>query len=248
MSTEIKQTDMDTKDFQISIDEMSQAGVNFGHKTSRLHPKMQPYILKVKDSVHFIDLEKSAQALKEAINLIRKIKMEGKEVLMVGTKVHLRDLLEAAAKECDFPYVKERWIGGTFTNFEEIKKRIQYFKDLEAKTKELDFEKKYTKKERSMINKDIERLRMKFEGIKNMEKLPEALFVLDMRKDAIAIKEARDKGIKVIALADTNVNPALADFPIPANDDAISSVKYILNKLKEAVLEVKPAPKKKEEE
>lgn len=240
MSTEIKQKDMDTKDFQISIEEMSQAGVNFGHKTSRLHPKMQPYILKVKDSVHFIDLEKSAQALKEAFNIIRKITMEGKEILMVGTKVHLRDMLEQTAKDCGFPYVKERWIGGTFTNFEEIKKRIQYFKDLEAKTKEADFEKNYTKKERSMINKEIARLQMKFGGIKEMDKLPEALFVLDMRKDAIAIKEARDKGIKVIALADTNVNPSLADYPIPANDDAVSSVKYILNKLQEAVLEVRP--------
>ena len=247
MAIETKQTDMDIKDFQISIDEMSQAGVNFGHKTSRLHPKMQPYILKVKDSVHFIDLEKSAQALKEAINLIRKIVMDGKTVLMVGTKIHLRDMLEETAIDCGLPYVKERWIGGTFTNFEEIRKRIQYFKDLEAKTKEADFEKNYTKKERSMMNKEIARLKMKFGGIKEMEKLPEALFALDMKKDAIAIKEARDKGIKVIALADTNVNPTLADYPIPANDDAVSSVKYILGKIKEAVLEVRPGLKTQEE-
>ena len=247
MAIETKQTDMDIKDFQISIDEMSQAGVNFGHKTSRLHPKMQPYILKVKDSVHFIDLEKSAQALKEAINLIRKIVMDGKTVLMVGTKVHLRDMLEETAIDCGLPYVKERWIGGTFTNFEEIRKRIQYFKDLEAKTKEVDFEKNYTKKERSMMNKEIARLKMKFGGIKEMDKLPEALFALDMKKDAIAIKEARDKGIKVIALADTNVNPTLADYPIPANDDAVSSVRYILGKIKEAVLEVRPSLKTQEE-
>jgi len=246
MAIETKQTDMDIKDFQISIDEMSQAGVNFGHKTSRLHPKMQPYILKVKDSVHFIDLEKSAQALKEAINLIRKIVMDGKTVLMVGTKVHLRDMLEETAIDCGLPYVKERWIGGTFTNFEEIRKRIQYFKDLEAKTKEVDFEKNYTKKERSMMNKEIARLKMKFGGIKEMDKLPEALFALDMKKDAIAIKEARDKGIKVIALADTNVNPTLADYPIPANDDAVSSVRYILGKIKEAVLEVRPSLKTQE--
>ncbi|MFA5743088.1 MAG: 30S ribosomal protein S2 [Candidatus Paceibacterota bacterium] len=247
MAIETKQTDMDIKDFQISIDEMSQAGVNFGHKTSRLHPKMQPYILKVKDSVHFIDLEKSAQALKEAINLIRKIVMDGKTVLMVGTKVHLRDMLEETAIDCGLPYVKERWIGGTFTNFEEIRKRIQYFKDLEAKTKEVDFEKNYTKKERSMMNKEIARLKMKFGGIKEMDKLPEALFALDMKKDAIAIKEARDKGIKVIALADTNVNPTLADYPIPANDDAVSSVRYILGKIKEAVSEVRPSLKIQEE-
>jgi small subunit ribosomal protein S2 len=240
MAIEIKQTTMDTKDFQISIEEMSQAGVNFGHKASRLHPKMQPYILKVKDSVHFMDLEKSAQSLKDALNLIRKIVMDGKSVLMVGTKVHLRNMLEESAKECGFPYVKERWIGGTFTNFEEIRKRIQYFKDLEAKTKETDFEKNYTKKERSMMNKEIARLNLKFGGIKDMEKMPEALFVLDMKKDAIAISEARKKGVKVIAIADTNVDPTKADFPIPGNDDAVSSVRYILGKVKEAVLEVRP--------
>lgn len=235
---------MDTKEIQISIEEMSQAGVNFGHKASRLHPKMQPYILKVKDSVHFIDLEKSAQGLKDALNLIRKITMDGKTVLMVGTKVHLRGMVEECAKECGFPYVRERWIGGTFTNFEEIRKRIQYFKDLEAKTKESDFEKNYTKKERSMINKEIARLTLKFEGIKDMDKLPEAIFVLDMRKDAIAVSEAQKRGIKIIAIADTNVDPTKADIAIPANDDAISSVRYILNKIKEAVLEVRPSLKK----
>jgi small subunit ribosomal protein S2 len=239
MAVETNQITMN-KDIQISIDEMSQAGVNFGHKTSRLHPKMQQYILKVKDSVHVIDLDKTAQALKDALNLIRKNVMDGKSVLFVGTKVHLRDLLEKTAKDCGFPYVKERWIGGTFTNFDEIKKRVQYLKDLENKTKEAEYEKNYTKKERSMMNREIARLNLKFRGIKEMDRLPAALFVLDMKKDSIAISEAGKMGIKIIAIADTNVNPMLADYPIPANDDAISSVKYILNKISEVVAEVRP--------
>jgi len=136
------------------------------------------------------------------------------------------------------PYVAERWLGGTFTNFEVIKKRIEYFKDLEKKKTEGELE-KYPKTEKAKIDRQLRNLELKFGGIKNLEKLPDAIFVLDMKKDAAAVKEAKMKGIKVIGIADTNVDPTLADFPIPANDDAISSVKYILDKVKEVILKTK---------
>jgi len=136
------------------------------------------------------------------------------------------------------PYVAERWLGGTFTNFEVIKKRIEHFKDLEKKKTEGELE-KYPKIEKAKIDRELRNLEIKFGGIKNLEKLPDAIFVLDMKKDAAAVKEAKMKGIKVIGIADTNVDPTLADFPIPANDDAISSVKYILDKVKEVILKTK---------
>jgi len=236
---EIKNQKEKKEDYKIELEQIIQAGLGFGHRTSRLHPKMQSYIAKAKDTVHIIDLEKTAQNLKEALKLIEKFILEGKTILLVGTKPHLKSLVEETAKACGLPYVKERWIGGTFTNFEEIKKRIKYFKELEAKIKEEEFEKKYTKKERQNFLKELERLKIKFEGIKDMEKLPEAVFVADLKKEILSVKEARKKGIKVIAIADTDVDPTLADYPIPANDDAISSVKYILDKIKEVTKSAK---------
>ena len=137
------------------------------------------------------------------------------------------------------PYVVNRWLGGTFTNFATIKKRIEYFKDLEKKKIEGELE-KYTKKEKAKFDQELENLRIKFEGIKNMEKLPDAIFILDMKKDALVVREAKRRGVKVIGVSDTNVDPTLADYPIPANDDAISSVKYILGKVKEVVVKAKP--------
>ena len=226
-------------DFGIDIDEMIKASVCFGHRTSRLHPKMRPYICGIKNTTHIIDLEKTAQHLKKALEYIQEITSQGKNLLLVGTKIPIKKLVEETAKEINLPYVNERWLGGTFTNFETIKKRIEYYKELEKKKESGELE-KYTKKERIKIDQELKELEKKFKGIKNMEKLPEAVFVLDMKKDALAVKEARMKGIKVIGIADTNVDPTLADFPIPANDDAISSVKYILDKTKEVIMKTKP--------
>ncbi len=225
-------------DFNINIDEMSRAGVQFGHRTFRIHPKISPYLAGVRNNIHIIDLEKTAEKLKEALKFIDGIISEGKALLLVGTKIQSKDLLENTAKECGLPFVSERWLGGTFTNFEIMKKRIGHFKDLEKKKKEGGLE-KYTKKERAKIDEQLEEFEKKFGGIKDLEKLPDAIFVLDMKKDEIAIKEARMKKIKVIAIAHTNVNPDLADFPIPANDDARPSVQYILQKAQEAILMAK---------
>jgi small subunit ribosomal protein S2 len=219
----------------ISVDDMIQAGLGYGHDKSKLNPKMKEYIAKQKDRVYILDLEKSAEKLSEALDFVKKIKEEGKTILFVGTKVATRNLLKEVAISCNSPYVSDRWIGGTFTNFKEIRKRIAYFKDLEAKVKDIDFEKKYVKKERLQIAKEIERLTLKFSGVKNMDDLPAAVFIIDVEEDSIALAEARQAGVKVIAIADTNIDPTLINYPIPANDDAYTSVEYILYKIREAM-------------
>jgi small subunit ribosomal protein S2 len=224
--------------FELNIEEMAKAGLHFGHRTSKCHPKMEPYLAGVKNTIHIIDLEKTAQKLKEALKFIQELISENKILLIVGTKIQVKNLVKEFATELNLPYVNERWLGGTFTNFEVIKKRIDYFKDLEKKRAEGSLE-KYTKKERANIDQEIRDLETKFGGLKNLERLPDAIFVLDMRKDETAIREAKRKGIKIIGIAHTNVDPSLADYPIPASDDAISSVKYILEKVKEAILKTK---------
>ena len=234
-----------TKKTDVNIDttEMAKAGLHFGHRTSRVHPKMKPYLFGVRNGVHLIDLEKTAEKLKEALAFIRQLISEDKTLLLIGTKVQVKELVKSTAKECGLPYVAERWLGGTFTNFETIKKRIDYFKNLEKKKAEGELE-KYTKKERIEIDKELKDLETKVGGIKELTKLPDAIFVLDMIKDKLAVKEAKSKGVKVIALCDTNCDPTLVDYPVPSNDDAISAVKYILDKVKETISQVKTKPAK----
>jgi len=234
-----------TKKTDVNIDttEMAKAGLHFGHRTSRVHPKMKPYLFGVRNGVHLIDLEKTAEKLKEALAFIRQLISEDKTLLLIGTKVQVKELVKSTAKECGLPYVAERWLGGTFTNFETIKKRIDYFKNLEKKKAEGELE-KYTKKERIEIDKELKDLETKVGGIKELTKLPDAIFVLDMIKDKLAVKEAKSKGVKVIALCDTNCDPTLVDYPVPSNDDAISAVKYILDKVKETISQAKTKPAK----
>ena len=229
---------MEKDEFNLNIEEMARAGLHFGHKTSKVHPKMMPYLAGVRNTIHIIDLEKTKEKLTEALKFLQQLISENKILLIVGTKVQVKELVKNLAQELNLPYVTERWLGGTFTNFEVIKKRIEYFKELERKKKEGELE-KYTKKERAKIDQELRDLETKFGGIKNLERLPDAILVLDMKKDDLAVKEARMKGIKVIAISHSNTDPTLADYPIPANDDAISSVKYILDKVKEVILKSK---------
>jgi small subunit ribosomal protein S2 len=224
--------------FGLKTEEMAEAGLYFGHRVSGINPKIKPYLEGVRNNVHIFDLEKTAEKFSEALEFIQKTVSEKKKIILVGTKIQIKDLVEKTGEECGIPYVNRRWLGGTFTNFEVIKKRIDYFKELEEKKKTGELE-KYTKKERVKIDKEIEDLHKKLEGLKTLEKLPEAVFICDLRKDELAAKEAGETGIKVIAITDTNVNPELADFPIPANDDAISSVKYILEKVAEVIKKCK---------
>ncbi|OGZ79406.1 MAG: 30S ribosomal protein S2 [Candidatus Staskawiczbacteria bacterium RIFOXYD2_FULL_37_9] len=226
------------KSTNLNVEEMAQAGVNFGHKVSKLHPKMKPYISGIKNNVNIFDLEKTANELEKALAFVAKIVSEGKSIVFVGTKVQLKGIVQLAAVECGVPYVTERWLGGTFTNFETIQKRVSYFKDLEKKRETGELE-KYTKRERLDFDREIAKLKTKFEGVRNMQKLPDAVLIFGLDKDITCAREAKRKGIKIISIVDSNVNPDIADYPIPANDDAILAVSYIINKVKETILDSK---------
>ncbi len=236
---EVKKTKKVDRDFDIDVNEMIKAGIHFGHRISRLNPKMRPYISGVRNTIHIIDLEKAAKKFSQVLKLIAKIISEGKTLLLIGTKIQFKDLVKEIANDCDLPYINERWLGGTFTNFDTILKRITYFKELERKKAAGEFG-KYTKKERIKIDKELQKLKTKFEGIKNMKKLPDAVLILDMKKDALSAKESKRKDITIIGIIDTNIDPTLADYPILASDDSIPSVRYILEKVKETVLRAKP--------
>lgn len=233
--------------FKINPEGMLRAGLQFGHRISKTHPKMKPYLFGVRNSIHIFDLEKTAEKLEEALGFVQKLISEDKTLLFVGTKIQAKNLVKEIATQTGFPYVAERWLGGTITNFSVIKNRAEYFKDLERKkeTGELD---KYTKKERLEFDKELERLRIKFEGIKEMSRIPDAIFVVDIEKDSLAVEEAKKKGLKIIGICDTNTDPTLVDYPIPANDDAIPSLKYILEKVKEVIQKARQKTESKTQE
>lgn len=226
---------MAKQDINLNVEEMEKAAVNLGHKVSKLYPKMKEYVSGVKNNVHVFDLEKTLKELAKALTFISKIVSEGKTIIFVGTKIQLRAVIQGAALECGVPYVTERWLGGTFTNFETIQKRVNYFKDLEKKKETGELE-KYTKKERLNFDREIAKLKIKFDGIRNMSKLPDAVFIFGLDKDITCAREAKRKGIKIISIVDTNANPDIVDYVVPANDDAISSVRYIIDKVKEVII------------
>ena len=219
-------------------DEMMQAGMHMGHRTSKLHPRMKDFVVGVRNTVHVVDLDQTAQHLKVALEYIDTLMKSNGLLLICGTKIPLAHLVKETADECNAPYVINRWLGGTFTNFSIISKRVNTYKDMLKGKSEGQWE-KYTKKEQVEKEKELSDLRNKFEGLVRMEKLPEAVFICDLIKDKLCLKEAKLKGIKTIAIVDTNADPLLVDYPIPANDDAINSVKFILDKVKEVVLKYK---------
>jgi small subunit ribosomal protein S2 len=223
---------------ELTIPDMLKAGVHFGHKNSRWNPKMKEYIFGVKNNIHIIDLEKTEGLFKKALDFLKSTVENGGKILFVGTKPQARVLIEEVAMTLDMPYVKNRWLGGTFTNFGEIKRRIKYFNDQENLLGS-DEIKKYTKYEQSRIKKEVARMNEKMGGIKRLEKLPQALFVVDVKENALAIKEARSAGIATVAIADTNTDPNSVDYPIPGNDDALSSLKYMLGLVAKNVVEAK---------
>jgi small subunit ribosomal protein S2 len=222
-------------DSKINVNEMAEAGIQFGHRTSKVHPKMKPYIDGVKNSINTINLEKTKELLEGALEIIARFVSEGKTILLVGTKIQFKDLVKEVGETAKIPYIAGRWLGGTFTNFKTIKKRIDYFKELEVKKQSGELE-KYTKKERAGIDKELVDLGARFGGIKNMETLPDAVFITDIKKDEAIIREARKKGVTIISIADTDGDPSQVDYFIPANDDAITSIKYILEKVKETII------------
>ncbi len=237
------QADFMYEDLRLSVEEMLKRGVHFGHKKARWNPKMKEYTFGIRNDIHIIDLEKTERLFREALSYIRNLVTNGGKIMIVGTKPQAQRLIEEAAKEADMPYVSNRWLGGTLTNFPEIKKRIKYLNDQEKKMAQGEFE-KYTKYEKSQIKKEIERMNEKIGGIKKIDNLPQALFMIDIKENNIAVKEARKAKVPVIAITDTNTDPTLVNFPIPANDDALSSLKYIIGLVVKNIKEAQANPKK----
>jgi len=210
-----------------SLEEMLKAGVHFGHRTSKWNAKMESYIFTSRNNVHILDLEKTEEKLREALEFLQEIKEKKGTVIFVGTKVAAKEITQETAQKVKMPYINERWIGGTLTNFKIISKRLEHIRDLEKKQKDGEL-KKYTKKEQHDFNIEIQKLNQQFGGIKEITKLPEALLIVDVYKEKLAVKEAKTKGIPVVGLCDTNADPTDINYPIPINDDAISSLKLIL--------------------
>ncbi|MDH5758611.1 MAG: 30S ribosomal protein S2 [Gemmatimonadota bacterium] len=211
---------------EVGLNELLEAGVHFGHQTSRWNPKMKPFIFTERNGIHIIDLRKTLDRLKEAQNAIREVVMKGERVLFVCTKRQLRGVVEQEAVRCGSFFVTERWLGGMLTNFQTMRKQIRRLKELERGQEENAFE-FYTKKERLLLDRERIKLDKYLSGVKDMGRAPSALFVVDAKREAIAIREANRLGIPVIAITDTNADPGQVDYPIPANDDAIRSVSLI---------------------
>jgi len=216
-----------------SIDpkDLLKAGAHFGHKTSRWHPKMAPYIHGVRGDVHVIDLIQTAKMLDKALEAVEKAASSGKQVLLVGTKRQAQDPIRKIAKEHNQPYVVERWLGGMMTNWNTMSGRIKKLKKLEEQMLNGELEAKYNKLEVQRFQEEIDHLNHVFGGVKEMKGYPGLVFIVDVNREETAINEARKLGIPIIAIVDTNVNPSNIDFPIPANDDAIKTIEFILEKI-----------------
>lgn len=221
----------------VDIKELFEAGVHFGHKTSRWHPKMAPYIHSKRLDSHIINLEKTVEGIEVALPFLTQIAASGKKILFVGTKKHTKEIVRAAAVSINQPYVTERWIGGILTNISTIGQQIKKLKDLEKRMESGDLEKRFTKLEVQRSQEEIDELNIKYGGIKDLEGKPGALFVVDSIGDLNAIKEARTLGVPVIAIVDTNADPSLIDYVIPGNDDAIKGVQLITDYVCSAIRE-----------
>lgn len=222
----------------ISLEDMAKAGVHFGHHTSKWHPRMKEYIYGSRNSIHIIDLNTTKEKLEVALDFISETVASGKDILFVSTKKQAIPIVKSIAEETGMPYMVRRWVGGIFTNFKAINKRVKQLVVLEEKLEANEL-KAYTKKERKVFGDKVEKGNKIFAGVKDLKTLPGAIFVQDIMKDALAIKEAQDLNIPVIALADTNVNPELVNYVIPANDDAISSIQYIYGLVSQVIVDAK---------
>src|SRR5512142_320461 len=219
---------------ETQVKELLEAGVHFGHQASRWNPKMRKFIFAERNGIHIIDLQKTLKALEAARQVVREVTLEGERVLFVCTKRQLRPVIELEAQRAGAFFVTERWLGGMLTNFATIKKQIRRLKDLERGIEEGSYE-FYTKKEQLMLGRERDKLNKYLAGVKDMARLPGALFVVDAKKETIAVKEANNLGIPVIAIADTNADPDVIDYPIPGNDDAIRSVSVITGAIADAL-------------
>lgn len=220
-------------DTKITLKELLEAGCHFGHQSQRWNPKMKSYIFATKDKVHIFDLVKTKEGLEAACAFVKATTSQAGKVLFVGTKRQAKEIVKETAQKARMPYVSERWLGGTITNWEQIKKSIDKLEEMKEKKEKGEY-KDYTKKEQLLIDREIERLERFFGGLTALEGLPEAIFVVDIKKEEAAVLEANKKGVKVVAIVDTNSNPDLVDYVIPANDDAVGSIELIVKKIGEA--------------
>ena len=220
----------------ISMKQLLEAGVHFGHQTRRWNPKMQPFIFMARNGIHIIDLQQTVTRLNEAYKFVEQLAANGETILFVGTKKQAQEAVAEEAKRCGMYYVNQRWLGGMLTNFQTIQLRIKYLRELEARKERGDFE-RLPKKEVQRLQDDMVRLERILGGIKDMRRLPSALFIVDTRKERTAVLEARRLEIPIIALADTNCDPDEMDYPIPANDDAIRAVRLLCSKIADAAVE-----------
>lgn len=223
---------------EVSIQQLLLAGCHFGHLTRRWNPKMKPYIFMERNGIHIIDLKKTQSCLKKAAEAISEIVRNGGTVLFVGTKKQAKDIVKVEAERCGMPYVTERWLGGTLTNFITIRKSIKRLKNLEKMATDGTYD-KLSKKEILSIERKKEKLDKVLGGIRDMNGLPSAIFIVDAKKEAIALKEAIKLDIPVFAILDTNADPDLVDYPIPSNDDAFKAINLITHTIAEAVIEGK---------
>lgn len=219
----------------VTMRQMLEAGVHFGHQTRRWNPHMRPYIFTERHGIHILDLAKTVPLLDAALQQVRAVSSAGQQVLFVGTKKQAREVLRQEADRCGMPYVNTRWLGGTLSNWSTIAKRIAYFKELESRSSMDDG--RLTKKERLLLAKEFERMQRSFGGMRDMERVPGMLFIVDPTIETNAVQEANSLKIPIVAMCDTDANPDKIDFPIPANDDAIRSIQLLAGRIADAVLE-----------
>ncbi len=231
---------------EVDIKALLEAGVHFGHKTSRWHPKMAPYIHSKRQESHIIDLVKTVDGLEKALAFISETVSSGKQVLLVGTKRQAKDIVRATAEKVGQPYVTERWMGGMLTNVATVSGRIKQLKSLEKRMDSGELANRYNKLEVQRFQEEIDDLNSKYGGIKDLNGKPGAVFITDVMEDANAVKEAKTLGVPIIAMVDTNANPIGIDYVIPANDDAIKGIQLILDYVAAAVEEGKSSKDKKE--
>jgi small subunit ribosomal protein S2 len=222
----------------ITLSQLLEAGVHFGHKAYRWNPKMFPYIYSEVNNIHILDLVQSATLLKEANSYLEEAARDGKTFLFIGTKRQASTLIAQEAKRCDSFYVNHRWLGGMLTNWTTLKERITYLKDLEQQEADNTFD-LLTKKEATLRRKELKKLRQHLDGVKTMLNLPDIAIVIDQKREMTAIRECRKLGIPVVSILDTNCDPDLVDVPIPGNDDAVRSIKLILKSLTDSIIKGK---------
>jgi small subunit ribosomal protein S2 len=221
---------------KVALEDLLKAGVHFGHLTRRWDPKMKPYIFMERNGIHIIDLQKTMKNLEVAHKAIKEIAATGDPILFVGTKNQAKEILKSEAIRCEMPYIVERWLGGTLTNFSTIKKSIRHLENLEKMTLDGTIE-KLTKKERLQIEREIEKMKKVFAGIQEMKKIPSAIFIVDIKKEDIAVREALKLRIPIFAIVDTNCDPNEIDYTIPGNDDSTKSITIISRIIADAILE-----------